>query len=481
MDILSLILKICAILGLFTLLFLPLAKVTAWDDDAWYARYTVSALATTAWFALFVFLPKFGVFVGALVVWVVLLLCSLHMPSLRNLLPFWRWLLALRHRIKGDSPEFIVERVLALRPIEDEMTDFKGVRDYEASYSGYEDGEAQLDFLCQLTGVTDEFVDKMAKAGLGAMGAEQYKVDYLGPGHWLLHFYETTPKNPLDESKTVKASDLADWNGKTVTYGVTEAGDFAKLSYAQTSGIVVGGVPGAGKSAGATLLTLPLLASPKASVAIFDGKGGMDWNWAQRAASLYNNDCDLDLETATEQLESLAQRCVDDLKSHPWSDADPDFWHSGASALHPFHLVVIDECQTLFDTTGRSKDDKALVERCKRAVATIVRKGRSAGWCVMLLTQKPTADSIPTNIRDNCVVRFALRVTTREASEAVLGAIPDGDPTPTEIPSTRRGGAVVQGEDGHTVGVRFFYLPVTDAAKALDSSTLKTVTDGLTV
>ena len=72
-------------------------------------------------------------------------------------------------------------------------------------------------------------------------------------------------------------------------------------------------------------------------------------------------------------------------------------------------------------------------------------------------------------------------MTTREASEAVLGAIPDGGPTPTEIPSTRRGGAVVQGEDGHTQSVRFFYLPVTDAAKALDSSTLKTVQDGLTV
>lgn len=481
MDIVSLILKLCAILGLFTLMFLPLKNVTAWDDEAWYARYTVSALATTAWFALFVFLPKFGVFVAALVAWVVLLLCSLHMPSLRNLLPLWRWLMALPHRIKGDSPEFIVERVLGLRPIEDKTTDYKGVRDYDAAYSGYKDGEAELEFICQLTGITDEFVDKQARLGLGAMGAETYKIDHLGPGHWMLHFYETTPKNPLDDSKTVKASDLADWNGKTVTYGMTESGDFAKLSYAQTSGIVVGGVPGAGKSAGATLLTLPLLASPKASVAIFDGKGGMDWAWAQRAASLYNNDCDLDLETATEQLESLAQRCVDDLKSHPWSEADPDFWHTGASSQHPFHLVVIDECQTLFDTTGRSKDDKALVERCKRAVATIVRKGRSAGWCVMLLTQKPTADSIPTNIRDNCVVRFALRVTTREASEAVLGAIPEGDPTPTEIPSTRRGGAVVQGEDGHTVAVRFFYLPVTDAAKALDSSTLQTVTDVLTV
>lgn len=311
------------------------------------------------------------------------------------------------------------------------------------------------------------------------MGAEAYKVEHLGPGHWLLHFWKTEPKNPLDDSIEIKASDLAQWDGKTVTYGLTEAGEPARLSYAQTSGIVVGGVPGAGKSAGATLLTLPLLASPKASVAIFDGKGGMDWHWAERAASLYNNDCDLDLPTATEQLESLAQRCVDDLKSHPWSDSDPDFWHSEASALHPFHLVVIDECQTLFDTTGRSKEDKALVERCKRAVATIVRKGRSAGWCVMLLTQKPTADSIPTNIRDNCVVRFALRVTTREAAEAVLGSIPDGDPRPTEIPAPRRGGAVVQGEDGHTQSVRFAYLPVTEAAKALDSSTLETVVAGL--
>lgn len=478
MEILTLILKIAAVVGLFTLLFLPLAKVTAWDDDSWYVRYTVSAVATTAWLGLLIFFP--GAIITCAVVWAILLLCSLRVPALRNLLPFWRWLLALRHRIKGDSPEFIVERVLGLRPIEDAPTDFKGVRDYLAAYRSYDDsGEALLEFSCGISGVTDDFVEKKAKDGLGAMGAETYKIEHLSPGHWLLHFYKTEPKNPLDDPIELTASDLADWDGKYVTYGLTEAGEPARLSYAQTSGIVVGGVPGAGKSAGATLLTLPLLASPKASVAIFDGKGGMDWAWAEKAASLYNNDCDLDLPTATEQLENLAQRCVEDLKSHPWSDADPDFWHSGASALHPFHLVVIDECQTVFDITGRSKEDKALVERCKRAVATIVRKGRSAGWCVMLLTQKPTADSIPTNIRDNCVVRFALRVTTREAAEAVLGSIPEGDPKPTEIPAPRRGGAVVQGEDGHTQSVRFAYLPVTEAAKALDSSTLETVVAGL--
>lgn len=196
MDILYLLLKIAAVLGMFTLMFLPLAKVTAWDDDSWYVRFVVSALATTAWVALLVFVP--GAIIACAVVWGVLLLLSVRHPSLRNLLPFWRWLLSLRHRIKGDSPIFIVERVLGLRPIEDASTDFKGVRDYLAAYSGYdENGEAMLEFSCGISGVTDEFVDKTAKAGLGAMGAEFYKVEHLGPGHWLLHFLEDRAEEPL--------------------------------------------------------------------------------------------------------------------------------------------------------------------------------------------------------------------------------------------------------------------------------------------
>lgn len=478
MDILLFILKLFALAAIFTVMMMPLRDVVNWDENGWPLRYVICAISTVFWIGVFMFNPKFTTLVGVCLIWVILLLCSLHRPSLRNLLPFWRWLMSLPHRIKGDSPEFIVERVLGLRPFEDSTTEFGGNRDYSARYA-VDCDEKLLDFTCNLTGVTDDFVDKKAQAGLGAMHAETYKIDHLGPGHWMLHFYATVPKNPLDESKTIKASDLTEWNGKSVLYGIAEDADFAKLFFEQVSGIVMGGVPGSGKSAGSTVITYPLLKSAKASVYVFDGKGGLDWSWAQHAASLYNNDCDLDLETATEQLESLAERCVNDLKEHPWSDVDPDFWHAGASALHPFHLVVIDECQTLFDITGRSKEDKALVERCKRAVAIIVRKGRSAGWCVMLLTQKPTADSIPTNIRDNCVVRFGLRVTTREASEAILGSIPEGDPTPTEIPANRRGGAVVQGEDGHTKSVRFFYLPVTEAAKALNGSTLATVTDSL--
>ena len=79
MDIVYLLLKIIAVCGMFTLMFLPLAKVTAWDDDAWYARFVVSALATTAWVALLVFEP--GAIIACAVGWVLLLLLSVRHPS----------------------------------------------------------------------------------------------------------------------------------------------------------------------------------------------------------------------------------------------------------------------------------------------------------------------------------------------------------------------------------------------------------------
>lgn len=67
MEILTLILKIAAVLGLFTLLFLPLRDVSAWDDSAWYARFAVSALATTAWAGLLLFKP--GAVFACAIVW----------------------------------------------------------------------------------------------------------------------------------------------------------------------------------------------------------------------------------------------------------------------------------------------------------------------------------------------------------------------------------------------------------------------------
>ncbi|WP_428886235.1 hypothetical protein [Bifidobacterium dentium] len=180
MAIVSMILKIILLLALFVGLMLPLKDVTAWDEAGWHLRLVVCAISTVFWTAWLLFSPKFTALVTVCVIWAILLLCSVHRPSLRNLLPFWRWLMALPHRIKGDSPEFIVERVLGLRPFEDSTTDFGGNRDYTARYA-VDGDEKLLDFTCNLTGITDDFVNKKCRDGLGAMRAETYKVDHLGP------------------------------------------------------------------------------------------------------------------------------------------------------------------------------------------------------------------------------------------------------------------------------------------------------------
>ena len=290
----------------------------------------------------------------------------------------------------------------------------------------YKDGETKLSFDCGVAGVTTETVTRVCEEALGAMRCVTVTVTPEAPGRWTIRYYKEVPENPLDKIREVTR--LVPWNGRSIRYGVHADGSPAVLSFAQTSGIVVGGVPGA-------------------------------------AAGYWLDD--RNLAEIADELDRLDDAMRQDLRSHPWSSTDPDFWHTGPTRENPFHLVVIDECQTWMDMTGADKDTNALMARIVRAVTDLIKKGRSAGWCVMVMTQKPTSDSLPTAIRDNCSVRVACRLTTAEAAKATLGTIPEGDPSPTEIPASRRGGAVVQGEDGHTKQVRFYYMAPETAQQEL--------------
>ena len=49
-------------------------------------------------------------------------------------------------------------------------------------------------------------------------------------------------------------------------------------------------------------------------------------------------------------------------------------------------------------------------------------RGRAAGIVVVAATQKPASDVVPTSIRDLFGYRLALRCSTRDASDTVLGA-----------------------------------------------------------
>lgn len=139
-------------------------------------------------------------------------------------------------------------------------------------------------------------------------------------------------------------------------------------------------------------------------------------------------------------------------------------------------FTIIDECQTYFEGSAYRGNKRAqeAVARISAAASALVKKGRSVGMFTMLITQKPTSESLPTALRDNCGPRWCGRVMTREAAEAVLGALPDGTPAevlPMAIPSRRAGGITVRDEStGALLAARFLYLPESEAELLIEES-----------
>ena len=99
-------------------------------------------------------------------------------------------------------------------------------------------------------------------------------------------------------------------------------------------------------------------------------------------------------------------------------------WHRGPTAEWPLAVTILDECQSCLDLTA-VKGDKQLeakVRRCIFLVSSLIRRGRSVMMLTVPATQKPTTDSVPSSIRDNCPVAMSFAVRTTDAAAATLGS-----------------------------------------------------------
>lgn len=188
-----------------------------------------------------------------------------------------------------------------------------------------------------------------------------------------------------------------------LTLGVdTETGKPGTIKIKECSGMVVGALPGGGKTV--LLEGIEKALKGKSRVTMFDGK-------VQTAAEM------------TPELERIQQVMQKRLK------AGLKFWTDEHN--QKLQVIILDECQVLFEPEGSNKEEKAAAEARKRLVTDLVRRGRSAGILVVLASQRLTADAIPTAIRDICGVRIAGRVTRPEDAELILGRRPgEGELTP---------------------------------------------------
>ena len=172
--------------------------------------------------------------------------------------------------------------------------------------------------------------------------------------------------------------------------------------------LLLGGEPGAGKSNALSLVVASAALDPEVELWCFDGKLvelAMWQNCARRFVGA-------NVEEATEALGELrtemeARYAL--LLAQGLRKVDRE---TGLGLI----VVVIDELALYTQGKGKPRDEFCEVLR------DIVARGRAAGIVVVAATQKPSSDVVPTSIRDLFGCRLAMRCSTRDASDTVLGA-----------------------------------------------------------
>jgi DNA segregation ATPase FtsK/SpoIIIE, S-DNA-T family len=204
--------------------------------------------------------------------------------------------------------------------------------------------------------------------------------------------------------------------------GWAEDGSAVMVRLAEVSGVVVAGLAGFGKTMLVAHLVGQLAPSPAVQLVLVDGKGGPDYDHLTARAWLAAKD---NLDEVRDVLRRVHRLMLDRQASIASVLGATDAWHLGPSPSWPLVLVVVDEAHTFFhERKGTAPEVKAhntVVAETSRLVEELVRKGRNVAVQVVLLTQRATADAIPTRIRDNCQVAVCFATRTLDGAVAALG------------------------------------------------------------
>ena len=230
-----------------------------------------------------------------------------------------------------------------------------------------------------------------------------------------------------------------------VPVGVDDNGTKVTVSLPEHN-VLVGGEPGAGKSAALSLLVGAAALDPNVRLWLFDGKRVELAPWAPVADRLVGPD----LGEATPTLDHL--RSEMDLRY-------AQLFASGRRKVTPedglgLQVVVIDEL-ALYLATG----DRKARDRFADSLRDLIARGRAAGVIVVAATQKPSSDVVPTSVRDLFGFRWALRCATREASDTILGSgWATAGHSAADIDPATRGVGLLLHEGGTPVRLRSAYL-----------------------
>jgi DNA segregation ATPase FtsK/SpoIIIE, S-DNA-T family len=193
------------------------------------------------------------------------------------------------------------------------------------------------------------------------------------------------------------------------------------------NGFVVGSIPRQGKTFTVRNLVAPAILDPYCDLTVLGAKSS-DWEDAEGVAVSYSagEGDDAMVEYSVAALRNLvteSQAAYDAIRALPKADRPegkitPELQERG---FRP-HVIIVEECQNIFGHRDESGVKRSPLAKQALYYATQLAKvGPAAGYILILATQRPSAEVIPTDLRDVLSIRIALKVNDRASSDTILG------------------------------------------------------------
>lgn len=283
------------------------------------------------------------------------------------------------------------------------------------------------------------------------------------------HYMQMTflKNDPLDIVRKESKPGNYDRKKSSAIVAGNSMGDLIGVPFKGVAGMVISGATGSGKSEIAKAVLYSVICDPLNRVHILDGKGGADWSTFGPLLEDYVSE-NRNLSRALEFLEKIDQLKTDRLAY--MSKHDIDNFHDLTPKEKEQHgltheYIVVDEANVFIGAKALKGEQKAEANKISMIIDELTARGRSAGFTVVIIVQKATADSVESVISSNCIQRIAAFASNQAAATAALG---DYDPGVENVVANspklrgRPGAAVLLDEKGQAQYVRFFFHPKED-------------------
>jgi DNA segregation ATPase FtsK/SpoIIIE, S-DNA-T family len=248
----------------------------------------------------------------------------------------------------------------------------------------------------------------------------------------------------MTTNDSIPVAPLSIWD--PVHLGTDELGRRVEVTLAERN-MLIGGEPGGGKSVALQLIVAHGALSADCRLILVDGKRVELGLWKSCADRFIGPSVDDAIDTL-KWLQGQIDERTGWLLDHKLRKITPELgW--------PVYLMPVDEVAYYSATVGTSAQQKEF----NALNRDIVARGRAPGIIPVEATQRPSADIIPTSLRDLFGYRWAFRCSTEASSDTILGhGWANQGFSATEIDPQARGVGWLRAEDGIPRRIKAAYL-----------------------